>query len=131
MGKLISFILILVIIDILFLATGQLTLSSPSSLIITAIQDPTVLNATNFWTILITGIGALVVVSAIIAGIATRNSDITIFAAMAGSLALLIGDYLVIYNHLASINQPLAIIIMAPIMITFTLTIVEWLRGKD
>lgn len=131
MGKLVGFILMLVVIDMLFLATGQLDLNSPSSIISNAVQDPTTLKTSNFWTVLITGITGLVVVTTIIAGIATRNSDIVIFAAMAGTLALLLTDYLYIYNHLASINTPLAIMIMAPIIITFILTIVEWLRVKD
>jgi len=131
MGKLIGFVLILIIIDLLFLATGQLTLDSPSSAILNALQDPSILLQTNWWTILITGVSALAVTAAVIAGIATRNSDIVIFVSMGSALALLVGDYVVIYNHLASINKTLAIIIMSPLIIIFTLTIVEWVRGKD
>ncbi len=131
MGKLVTFLVMLFVIDLLFLATGQLTLDSPSSLIINAIQDPSIIQDSNFWTILITGVSALAVGAAVIAGIATRNSDIAIFITMGTALALLTGDYLAIYNHLASINKPLAILIMAPIIVIFTLVIVEWIRGKD
>ena len=131
MGKLITLISMLIIIDLLFLATGQLTLDSPSSAILNGIQDPSILKDSNIWTILIAGIGVLAVVSAVIAGIATRNSDIVIFVSMGTALSVLVGDYITIYNHLASINKPLAVLIMSPIIMIFTLTIVEWVRGKD
>ena len=111
MGKLVTFMTILIFIDILLLATGQLSLDSPSSLIINAIQDPSILRTSNLWTVLITGVSLLAVGAAVIAGIATRNSDIAIFITMGTTLALMIGDYLVIYNHLASINKPLAIML--------------------
>ena len=131
MGKLISFIIMLVVIDLLFLITGQLTLDSPSSLIINVIQDPSTIVQTNFWTILITSIGLLAVTTAVIAGIVTRSSDVVIFITMGTALALMIGDFAVIYNHLASINRPFATIIMSPILLIFTFIIIEWVRGKD
>ena len=131
MGKLVSFIIILVIIDLLFLITGQLTLDSPSSLIINVIQDPSIITQASFWTILITGIGALAVTTAVIAGIVTRQSDIVLFITMGTALALLIGDFAVIYVHLASFNRTLATLIMSPILLIFTLIIIEWIRGKD
>ncbi len=131
MGKLISFVIMLIFIDLLFLATGQLTLDSPTSAIINSIQDPTILLDTNWWTILITGLSGLALTTAVVAGFVTRSSDIAIFFVMAGTLALLAGDFLFIYNHLASINTPLAILIMSPIIVIFTLVIVEWARGKD
>ena len=121
----------LVVIDLLFLITGQLTLDSPSSLIINVIQDPSIITQTSFWTILITGISVLAVTTAVIAGIVTRQSDIIIFVTMGVALALMIGDFAVIYNHLASINRPLATLIMSPVLIIFSLIIVEWVRGKD
>lgn len=131
MGRLISFVTILIFIDLLFLVTGQLTLDSPTSVILNGLQDPSILLTTNWWTVLVVGLSALAVTSAVIAGIATRNSDIVIFFAMAGTLVLMVGDYLVIYNHLASINKPLAILIMSPVITLFTLVVIEWARGKD
>ncbi len=131
MGKLVSFIIILIVIDILFLITGQLTLDSPSSLIINVIQDPSTIVQASFWTILVTGMSLLTAAAAVFAGFATKNSDITIFIVMGSGLALLIGDFAVIYNHLASFNKPLAVLIMSPILLIFTLVIIEWVRGKD
>lgn len=134
MGKLVNYITILIFIDLLFLVTGQLSLSSPTSVILNGIQDPSILLTTNLWTLLFVGVaslGALVATATVIAGIATRNSDIVIFFAMASTLALIVPDFILIYNHLASINKPLAILIMSPVVTLFALTVVEWARGKD
>lgn len=131
MGKLITLISILIFIDLLFIITGQLVLDSPSSVIINAITDPTTLKDTNFWVVLITGVGLLTVVGTVIAGIATRNSDILIFVPMAVSLALLVGDYISIFNYLYTLNNVMATIILVPVVLVYTLVIVEWLRGKD
>lgn len=131
MGKLISFILILVVIDILFLITGQLAIDSPSSLIAQAIQDPSALTGLNWWSIIISNISILALTTTVVVGLVTRASDILIWIPMSIVFSVLVGDFLLIYNHLASINQPLAIIIMSPILIIFTLIILEWVRGKD
>lgn len=134
MGKLIAYIMILVVVDVLFLITGQLSFESTTSIITSAIFQPQLLLTSLWWTTLIKGAGAistLIVTSTVIAGIATRNSDIAIFGAMASGLVLLLGDFLIIYNHLRMQNETLALLIMSPILVIFGFTIVEWLRGKD
>jgi len=131
MGKLVGLILILVIVDLLFLTTGQLTLDSPSSIIISAIQNPERIKDVSFWAILVTGIGALGIVAGVVAGFVTKQADIFYFVTMGSSLALLIGDYIAIFIYLNAINSVVATLIMSPIIIVFTLVIVEWLRGKD
>ncbi len=131
MGKLVSFIIMLVVIDLLFLITGQLGLDSPSSLILDIIQDPSTITQTSFWTVLITGVTLLAAVGGVVAGIVTRSSDVTIFIVMGSALALLIGDFAAIYILLANSNRILATIIMSPILIIFSLVIIEWIRGKD
>jgi len=131
MGKLITLLAILIFIDMLFIITGQLVLDSPSSVIISAVTDPSSLKDSNFWAILVTGLGGLAVVGAVIAGIATRSSDILVFVLMATSLSLLIGDYVSIFNHLYALNNVMATIILVPVIVIFALVIIEWLRGKD
>ncbi len=121
----------LVIIDILFLITGQLTLDSSASIIIRSIKDPSAITELNFWTVLITGLSTLGATAAVFAGFVTKSSDIVIFIIMSTTLALMIGDFVNIYNTLAAFNKPFATIIMAPIVIIFTFIIVEWARGKD
>jgi hypothetical protein len=132
MGKLISYLAILVSIDLLFLITGQLGLNSPTSIIINAILDPGNITTSQLWILLITGgISLLAVGAAVVVGIVSRSFEIVLFVPMAIGLSALIGDFATIYVYLASFNAVLATLIMAPIMILFVMTIVEWLRGKD
>ncbi len=131
MGKMLTFIVILIFIDLMFLMTGQLEIDSPGSVIINAVNNPESLATSNFWIVLITGIAGLVVTAVVVIGLVTRNSDMLLFAGMAGTLALLIGDYIAIFLYLKNINPVLATIVMAPLMIIYVFVVVEWLRGKD
>lgn len=134
MGKLIGYILIISVFYILFAMTGQLGVESDFSLIVSALANPELLLTSAWWLTLIKGTGgisALIVGGGIIAGIATRNSDITIFSAMAAGLVLLSGDFILIFNNLKQYNFPLAIIIMSPIIVSYAMVVVDWLRGKD
>ncbi len=131
MGKLVTFVTILIFIDLLFLATGQLVLESPSSVILAALIDPSAITSANFWAVLIDGLSILAITTAVVAGLVTRSSDILIFVAMGTSLALLIGDYVAIFAYLYAINTTFAVLLMAPVIAIFGLIIVEWVRGKD
>ncbi len=132
MGKLISYLAILVSIDLLFLITGQLGQNSPTSIIINSFLDPGNINTGQLWVLLITGgISLLTVGAAVVVGIVSRSFEIVIFIPIAIGLAALIGDFATIFVYLASFNVVIATLVMAPIMILFVMTIVEWLRGKD
>lgn len=134
MGKLVGYILMLATIDLLFLLTGQLGLSSATSVILSAIISPSLITSSGWWITLISGtggIGLLAAVGGIATGIVIKSENITFFSLMAGGLALLVGDFVLVFNHLASINLPLATIIMSPIILVLALTIVEWLRARD
>lgn len=130
MGKMVNLIVMLICVDILFLITGQIELSSTSSVIQTAITNPEGLEDSNFWTVLVTGIAALAVLGGVVVSLFTK-SDSILFITMAIGLSLLIGDYVNIYSYLASVNTILATVLFVPIIVLFTLIVVEWARGKD
>lgn len=131
MGKLITFLSILIFIDILFIATGQLTLESTGSLIIEAIINPESLTTSNFWLSLISSLSLLTIGAIVVVGLITKPSDITIFIPMGITLAVLVGDYLSIFLYLRDANPLLATLLFLPVMLIFTLVVVEWVRGKD
>ncbi len=133
MGKLINIIMILVFIDIIFLVTGQLNVNSGSSLIINSILDPTTINVQNFWQTIIgkNGLQTLLITGGAFVGALVTATNVLVFTFVALGLALLIGDFMTIYNTLAPLNPVLAIMVMAPLMIYFTFLILEWLRVKD
>jgi hypothetical protein len=132
MGKLVSYISILVAIDLLFLITGQLSVNSPTSAIMGAILSPGTMTTSQWWSLLITGgISLLTIGAAVIVGVISRTFEIIIFVPMAVAMAALIGDFATVFVYLANFNIVLATVVMTPIMVIFVITIVEWLRGKD
>lgn len=132
MGKLIQMVSILIFIDLLFIMTGQLTLNSPTSVIIQAILDPSNIQGSQLWTlIIISGISGLALVTAVVVGIVTRNLEFFFFVTISLGFAALVGDFVTIFIHLASFNRVLATVVMGPVIILFVFTVLEWLRGKD
>ncbi len=133
MGKLVTMLTMLIFIDILFLATGQLDLSSPTSVITGAILDPSAFKTSVFFLLFLgtAGILGLLSTTGVTSGILVNATNILAFTAMAVSMTGLLGDFITIYLSLRNYNEVLAIVIMAPIIMLFAVTIAEWLRGKD
>lgn len=132
MGRLGSLIMALVFIDLLFLITGGLNVNAPSSIILGVITDPSTIKTSNFWDLSILTLVGL----AVIAGIYSRlsggaPSDALKFIPIAIGISALIVDFLYIYNELRALNEVLATLVMAPIVIMFAFAILEWVRGKD
>ncbi len=132
MGKFITYISILVFIDIMFLITGQFALQSPTSVILNAIIDPTNIQTSTWWTVVIVaGIATIAATTAVSSGIIGTPVAVALFVGMATSLVLLAGDFLFIYSKLFQLNPVLATITFAPVLIIFIFTVAEWMRGKD
>jgi hypothetical protein len=146
MGKLFGFVTILIFMEIAFLFTGLFFLggedsSTFGSIILDGVLNFNDISTLNFWKALIglsddpsdsqTGILALLTGSAVIAGALLSKNDTLLFIALAGTLAFLALDFIAFGSYLYSINEPLAIIIMVPIILLFSLTILEWVKNKD
>lgn len=137
MGKLANFIVFLVFIDLLLLMTGQLAVDSSISMIVGAILDPSLIKTSQFWlqlgltSGLTAGLAALGVGVAVFIGTAITKAEVILFIPLAFTLALLVGDFITIFTAARSLNPILASIIITPIIILFSFTILEWLRGKD
>ena len=133
MGKLITMLTLLIFIDILFLATGQLDINSPTSIVTGAILDPSTFKTSVFFLLFfgIAGIGGLIATSGVTTGALVSATNVLAFTFMAVSMAGLLGDFITIYLSLRSYNEVLAIVIMAPIIMIFAVIVADWLRGKD
>lgn len=146
MGKLVTYITMLIFIDLFFIATGQIcnTTSGCSlgSIVFNSIINIENILSLNFFTEMIgqitnlfnsgTGIGSLIVGGAVIVGLSTFiPSEQRLFVPMAFSLALLSSDFVFIGSYLVSLSPVLGTFIMSPLILIYTLTIVEWLKNKD
>lgn len=133
MGKLVTMLSILIFIDMLFLATGQINLDSSTSIITSAILEPSLFKTSAFFLLFlgIAGIAGLVATSGVTTGILANATNVLAFAAMAVAMIALLGDFITVYITLNALNPVLSKLIMGPVIMIFSVTIAEWLRGKD
>lgn len=146
MGKLVNLIMILVVLDLLFLVTGQLVLSNNGPQSVGSIIFKAILNINDFSTNELfnqiigdvlnlgkstVGFFSLAASSGIVILAAAVKSDRILFITIAMPLSLLINDFVVLGGKLMSYNKVLGIVIMAPILILYTLTMIEWVKEKD
>jgi len=142
MGKLINYLTILVCVDILLIITGISGKTTISGILFNTILDLQNFNTSSFWLNLVGDIANLTsspsgflqfgaALTAVAVGVIFRNSDTLLFIPIALALAGLAADFTGLMTYLYSLNEILAVIIMAPILITYILTLLEWLRGKD
>lgn len=147
MGKAITYLVILIFLDLFFIVTGQIcsgtTECSISSIVFNALLDLGNLSLLGFMRQLFgdlfnfasssTGVLSMLVgaIGVTLGAVITR-SDALLFLGTAGIPLVIIGsDFTIIFRYLSSLNPVLAVIIMAPIMLMYVMVIVDWSRGKD
>jgi hypothetical protein len=131
MGKLANYIIFLSVILLLF-HFGGLIDTGGISYILDVIEDPANFTNADFYTTIYLIIIGVATLGAIAIGTLTRSSpEFYIMMGMALLLITLVSEFIVLYNSLAQLNNYLAVLIISPLMIVFTLTVVEWWRGRD
>lgn len=144
MGKLIFFVSVLIFMYLLLLTTGQIDLESAdsiTSIVIKGIINMGELSFQDWFKQMLgdifdfanssAGIGALIVGSAVTLGTSFfASSEQRIYIPIAFSLGLLTNDFIFIFNNLG-LNLVISSFIFVPLGIIFTLTVLEWLRGRD
>lgn len=133
MGKLVTMLSVLIFVDMLFLVTGQLDLNSSTSIISSAILDPSLFKTSAFFLLFLgtAGIAGLIASSGVTTGALVSATNVLAFTFMAVSMTALLGDFITVYLILNASNEVLSKLIMAPIIMMFAVTLAEWLRGKD
>lgn len=122
---------ILIFMDLLFIITGQIAATSPTSVIFNAIINPSNITTSSFWIILfgVTGIGALATLIGFATGIVSRSGvGVLAFVPIAVGLGVLVGDFVAIFIYLADLSVIGATITMLPLIVLFGLTVIEWLK---
>ena len=96
MGKLILFITVLVFIDILFLISGMVlnTGNSTTALILELLTDPSNVQVSGFYLMLLGGAGLAVAAATIIIGVVTRDAKTAIIIPIAVAMIVLIQDFI-------------------------------------
>lgn len=133
MSKIITLTIFLTVTTLLFVFSG--TLEGGSYLLeAIGIDDPSNIANTSFWG-LIASMGALSIVGAVVGALVTRSlNGILFFSVGAGMIPILRAiflDLISVFNQMKAINEPLAIILISPIMVVLVFIIYDWVRGRD
>lgn len=145
MGKVVTYLIFLIFIDLFFIATGQICNvdvgCSLGSILLNSILNIDNVMSLSFFIDLIgdslnlfnsgTGIAALITGATVLIGSIFIPGDIRFFIPITFSLALLVADFVFIAAYLISLNAVLGTFIMAPIIIIYIFATLEFLRGKD
>lgn len=145
MGKMVTYLAILIFIDLLLITTGQLCATdsgcSFTSIIFNAILDFDNLGFTNFVKQIIgnltdffgstSGLLSLLTGAGVTIGIVFSKSDMLLSLLIAGTLALIGSDFIIISTKLFSLSPILTMFIMGPITILFYIVVLDWVKGKD
>ncbi len=151
MGRLQTYLGILVMFDLLFVMTGQLCTSTAScsttSIIFSMVMNPSLSNLSNWFTQLIGNASALIAGVASIGalgllisrltqgGISAQSlflgltNDSILFAATGIALSLIVGDFVAIFIYLSSFSLIAALLLMSPMCLLYVFTVLEWVRG--
>lgn len=125
MTRMTTFIMIITGVTILFYFTG-FPIDNP---LLDLLINPENLSFTAFWTVIITAITGTV--AGIFVGIWSRNIELAAMTAFAPYIAMLLWNVISVFNTLALENRAIAVLIFAPTLFMFIITIVDYWRGRD
>ena len=140
MGKLTTYIMIMSGLMIMFYFGGLISdctndglceSTTPNSLLLDHLMHPENIKSSTLATKITTAIALIGVGAAIILGFANRNIELAVTGAVATYLFTLLLDFIAVFNRLRAIRPELAIIIFAPTLLLYCVTIIEWWRGQD
>ncbi len=145
MGKMITFLIMLVFIDLFFLATAQICTVDTctiTSIVFSSLLDLTNFEVSTFFVNLMgdvfsfatskTGAAALLLGGTVALGtFVFASAEQRLYIPISLTLSLLAVDFTIIFSYLVGLNSTLALFVMAPIFLIYVLTILDWIRGKD
>lgn len=151
MGRLVTYLTILIVMDLLFIITGQLCVSgdacSFTSVIFSMAINPSLSVLSNWFTQFIGNFTSLIhgdassgTIGNLLATLATAGvaagslifglkNDSILFASTGVVLSLLVGDFINIFTYFYSASPIIAVLIFSPITIIYIFTCLEWVRG--
>ncbi len=151
MGRIATYLTILVVIELVFVITGQMCVGGSSSCTLGSALfgfalDPSS-TTSSFWFKTVIGnvadmlsgdssLGALGSLFGVaVAGIAVGSlifglkNDAYLWMGTGLALSLLVNDFALFYAYFYSFSPVVATLIFSPIMVIFTFTCLEWVRG--
>ena len=134
MGKFTTYIFIMTGLLILFHFMGLIEPdSTPNSVLLNILMNPQDISFSDFFNdyILLTLTTGAGIVAGIIIGFVTKNAELAAMIGIATYLGTILWDFIAVYNVVAATNQVLAILLLGPLLFVFSITLVDWWRGRD
>lgn len=128
MGKLTKYVIMMSGLTLLFYFTGLLN-QTPNTTLLNLLLDPVSLENS---TLALKGVVAIeaIVASLIVVGFAAAgNVELGVMSAFAIFLFNLFWDFMAVVAIVSSANLVFGILLFAPLMLLFTVTILEWWRA--
>jgi len=129
MGKMTTFILLFTGVVLCFHLFGILTEDSAPTLL-NLLLHPENIQDSSLWTKVILAIEGLGAGALVIIGLITKN-ELAVIAPAAIFLGNILIDYMQVFNKVYAHNQVLALLLFAPMLVLFAVTLVDWWRGRD
>jgi len=137
MARTITMMLIVSVVVLLFHFSGLLS-GNPSLngylLSNLGLTTPENIGTTSFWVTLLT-ISTISIAGAVISGLITRSLEFSLFVGVGVVIVPIflgmIQDLILIYLKISETSPMLAVMIVSPLMVTWGLTIYDWVRGRD
>jgi len=131
MARISDYMIIIIVVCLVFHFTGALTeKNTPNSHILELALNPKDIEASDFFRPM-TIILASISIAGVAVGLLTKRYDIIIWVAMFDIFIAFGADLIGIFDVLADVNIPLAIMFVSPLLIIYILAAVEWIRGMS
>ena len=142
MGKLTTYLVIMSGLMLLFYFGGLLPtecgedglceVNTPSGKLLTILLRPENMRASTLgdWVIGILA-GLAVVGSLVLSGLVYERLEYAAIAAFLGFLFVVVWDFIAVFNVVREAAPVLAILLFAPFLLVFILTVLEFMRGRD
>ena len=130
MGKFATYIMMMSGLTLLFYFTGLLGETANSTLL-NLLLNPENIASTSFTTAILTAILGISTVGVIAIGLVTGNIELAIMSPVAAYMLALGWDFVSVAQVVIAQDKVIGILLFAPILLLYVITIIEWWRGRD
>ena len=127
MGKLTTYLLMFSGLTLIFWFFGLLGTDSSTNALLTLLLDPSNLNNAQIWKIVI--LGSISAIGGIFVGVFYKNVELTSASIVVPFLFNIMWDFTKVFNVIKAESSFLAIILFAPLLFVFLMTMYEYWRG--
>lgn len=133
MGQATTFVMILTGLLLVFYIGGLIDLgSTPNSLVLSWMIQPEELRSSPLFTTVIVALQALAVVGVFVGFVTGRAApELAAMTPVAIWMFNIAWDFIEAYGKVAEQNQILAVLVFAPLLVMYLITVVDFWRGKD